>query len=78
MPSGTYISNNAKISVQSFRWVEKDAFDTETVHCCNDFFADFSTLSNAADDNLSTTAGRLGNNVYRIVETLLSDNVSLI
>ena len=78
MPSGTYISNYAKISMQSFRWVEKDAFDTETIHCCNDFFADFPTLSNAADDNLSTTADRLGNDVYRIIETLLSDAVSLI
>ena len=78
MPSGTYISNYAKISMQSFRWVEKDAFDTKTVHCCNNFFADFSTLSNAADDDLSTTADRLGNNIDCIIETLLSDNVSLI
>ena len=78
MPSGTYISNYAKISVQSFRWVEKNAFDTETVHGCNHFLANFSTLSHAADDDLSTTADRLGNNIDCTIETLLSDNVSLI
>lgn len=78
MPSGTYISNYAKISVQSFGWVEKDAFDTETVHSCNHFLADFSTLSNATDDDLSTTVDRLGNNIDCIIKTLLSDIVSLI
>lgn len=78
MPSGTYISNYAKISMQSFRWVEKNAFDAKTVHGCNHFLADFPTLSNATDDNLSTTTDRLGNYVDCTIETLLSDIVSLI
>ena len=78
MPSGTYISNYAKISVQSLRRVEKNAFDTETVHRCNHLLADFSTFSNTADNDLSTTADRFGNHVDCIIETLLSDVVSLI
>lgn len=58
--------------------MEKNAFDTETVHGCNHFLADFPTLSDAADDDLSPTADRLGNNIDCIIKTLLSDIVSLV
>ena len=78
MPSGTYISNNAKISMQSLRRVEENASDTETVHGCNYFLTDFPTLSNATDNDLSTTADGFGDNVDCIVEALLGDVVSLI
>ena len=78
MPSGTYISNYAKISVQSLCRVEKNAFDTETVHCCNHFLTDFSTLSNATDNDLSATVDRFGDNVDCNIKTLLSDGVGLI